>query len=312
MKWKYLLAFGISAFFLALIFSQADLVKVFGILKNASLPLVLACVFLEVINLSFKVTRWKLFLDAYKLKIRRLDLASTYLASLFLGNIIPARIGEVTRPYFLKKRYKTSFFKLLPVVLVERFLDMGTLLVSSMIFLLFFSFFVSTVFQIILMLAFLIILTLMMIMLKKSWMKRAISAILSLLKMKKQLRKIDTFVDNFYIGLRQLKRMKIFPTLCLTILSFLCEVFTLYLSSLALGLNMGVGIAFGFLSLSLFAGTISSLPGGLGSTEAVLFALLLLMSVSPALAVSIAVLSRFLSYGLSVVFSFPFFLREMK
>ena len=98
MNWKYVLSFGVSALLFVILFTQVDLDKVISIIEGASLPLVLICVALTVLNMLFKVVRWKFFLDVYTLKVKKIDVVSTYLASLFLGNIVPARIGEISRP----------------------------------------------------------------------------------------------------------------------------------------------------------------------------------------------------------------------
>jgi hypothetical protein len=312
MNWKYVLSFGVSALLFVILFTQVDLDKVISIIEGASLPLVLICVALTVLNMLFKVVRWKFFLDVYTLKVKKIDVVSTYLASLFLGNIVPARIGEISRPYFLKKRYKTSFFHLLPVILVERFLDMTALLIVAMLFLLFFSFFVSELLKIAMILTFLIMFLALAIMLKKPWMKKLTSSVFHLLSMKKHLRKIDGMIDKFYAGLAKMRSVNFAPILLMTLASMLCEVFILYFAALSLGLSLDLAVAFGFLSLSLLGGTISSLPGGLGSAEAILFTLFVLLGVNASMALSAALLTRFLSYFMAVLFSFPFFIREVK
>lgn len=312
MNWKYIISFAISVALFAILFTQVNIGRVISIISGASIPLVLICILLTALNLLSKVARWKAFLDAYKLKIKRIDVASTYLASLFLGNIIPARVGEISRPYFLKKRYKTSFFYLLPIILVERFLDMIALLIVAGLFLLFFSFFFSDLFKIAMIVTVALIVLAIIIMLKKAWMKKATSSVFRLLSMRKQLKKIDLMIDKFYIGLKRLKSINITPILLMTVSSLLCEVFILYTAALSLGVQLDIAVAFGFLSLSLLGGTISTLPGGLGSSEVILFALFTLLGVNSNLALSIAVLDRFLSYFMAVLFSFPFFIREVK
>lgn len=60
----------------------------------------------------------------------------------------------------------------------------------------------------------------------------------------------------------------------------------------ACGLELGTAVAIGVYSLSLLAGAVSMLPGGLGSAEAVMGGLLILLSADAPTAVAITLISR--------------------
>ena len=138
MKKRYVISFLISLAILVYLAYQVDISRVGEIISGADMFFVSLAFVGLIASLSLKIVRWGFFLNLYKKKVKPKDVASSLLASLFIANVTPARIGEVSRPYFLKKKYKTSFFEILPSIIIERFLDLIILLIYSVLFLLFF------------------------------------------------------------------------------------------------------------------------------------------------------------------------------
>jgi len=313
-----ILPFLISLGILGVLLYNTDLQQVVETIQNANSMLILAALVMTFLVMIFRILRWRLFLDAYKLKIKLIDVASSFLASQFLANFTPARVGEASRPYFLKKKYKVSFFNLLPPVIVERFLDLITLLILSVLFFIFYSRFVSGILQAVLLLTFILLIILILIVLKKSVAMRFISLFFRLFSFIKALRKmkpkISKMVSNFFLGVQTLKFARLGPITLITFLTWIFESAILYFSVLALipGYDFNFMYAIGFISLSMLGGVISSLPGGIGSVEAILFAFFLLIHFSAPLSLSIVLLYRFISFFISTIFFTFFFAREMK
>ena len=310
----FLISFGI----LGVLLYNTDLQQVVETIQGADLVLLLAALVMTFSVMVSRVVRWKLFLDAYKLKIKPIDIASSFLASQFLANFTPARVGEASRPYFLKKRYKVSFFNLLPPVIVERFLDLITLLILSVLFLLFYSRFVSGILQAVLLLTFALLIALILVVLKKSVALKFVNLFFRLFSFIRAIRKmkpkISKMVSNFFLGVQTMKFARLGPIGFITLLSWIFESAILYFVVLALTgtYDFNFMYAVGFLCLAMLGGVVSSLPGGIGSVEAILFAFFLLIHFSAPLGLSVVLLYRFISFVISTGFFTIFFAREMK
>ncbi len=313
---KHALSFLISAVLLVFLFSRVDFGKVFEILGTANLLLFLAAVGLTIFRLLIEPLRWKVLLDAYKLKVRLFDVYSSFLASIFVANATPARLGDASRPYFLKKRYKTSFFNVLPAILVERGIDLIVLLVYSTLFLVLFSSMVSPILMAVLLLIFLIIVALVLVFFNRRLSNSLINAFFRIFsfigyvsKLKPKVRK---FVGKFYEGTAILKRANFPAIIIITAAAWFIEALTLFTVASSLGVNIPLLFCLGFISLGVLGGIVSSLPGGLGSTEIILFSFLVMIGNSEPISLSITLLHRFSTFGICILFTSIFFVREVK
>jgi len=313
---KHALSFLISAALFIFLFSRVDFQQVFTIVRSANLLLFLAAICLTIISLSIKCFRWGIFLAVYKKKIRMLDIFSSFLASVFVANATPARLGEASRPYFLKRRYKTSFFGVLPAILVERSLDLIVLIIYSLFFLSLFSSMVSTILKaVILFTAFIAVLMIMVFFNKRisnsvtNLFFRAFSFIRQISKMKPRVKK---FIGKFYEGTATLKKANFPAIIIITALAWFIESLTLFIVASSLNITVPLLYCIGFTSLAILGGTISSLPGGLGSTELILFSFFVMLGYSEPISLSITLLHRFCTLGIGIFITAIFFFREVK
>ena len=313
---KYALSFVISALLLIFLFSRVDFQKVFDILKTANLLLFFIAMSMTILSLSVKSLRWKFFLDVYKTKIRLLDIFSSFLASSFVANATPARVGEASRPYFLKRRYKTSFFNILPAVLIERAIDLVMLIIYSTIFLILFSSMASFIFLIVIFFASLIILSIVLIFLNKRISNSIINIIFKIFSfigyISKLKLRVKKFVNKFYEGTVVLKKANFLAIFLLTAIAWFLESMVLFIVALSLNVPIPIIYCIGFTSLAVLGGAISSLPGGLGSTEIILFGFFLILGYSAPISLSITLLQRFATLGVGILFTSIFFIREVK
>jgi len=315
---RNILPFLISIAILVLLVYNTDMNQVFQIIQNADLLFLLAALLMTFSVMLSRIARWRLFLNAYKFKIKNIDVASSFLASQLLANFTPARLGEASRPYFLKRRYKISFFNLLPSVIVERFLDLIALLILSLLFFIFYSSFVSTILQIVLILTFFLLVLLILVILNKTIALKLMNSffrILSFVKFVKKLKpKVNDMALNFFKGISSLKFARFGQITLITFLSWIFESAILYFTVLALVSNYQFNFMFavGFICLSMLGGVISALPGGIGSVEAIIYAFFLLIGFSAPLSLSIVISYRFISFFISNIFFYAFFLREAR
>ncbi len=313
---KHALSFLISAALLIFLISRVDFQNVFDILKNANLTIFFIAIFLTIFRLSIEPLRWKILLDAYKIKVRLFDVFSSFLASIFVANATPARLGDASRPYFLKRRYKTSFFNVLPAIIVERSIDLIVLLSYSLLFLVMFSSIVSPIILVVLLLTFFIILILILVLFNKSLSNAMINAFFKLFSfigyISKLKPRVTKFINKFYEGTIVLKSAN-FPAIILIMaLAWFIEALTLFIVASSLGVSVPLLFCLGFTSLAVLGGTISSLPGGLGSTEIILFGFFVMLGFSEPISLSITLLHRFATFGICIFFTSIFFIREVK
>jgi len=317
-KMRNLIPFLVSLAILAVLVYNTNIGQVAAIIASADMSYILLGIIATVSIMLLRAVRWKMFLDAYRLKIKFIDIASSFLASQFLANFTPGRVGEASRPYFLKKRYKVSFFHLLPPVIVERFLDLIVLLILSAIFFIAYSSFASNVLKVVLVLTAVILIVLILVILKKAVAMKLMGLFFKTFSFIKAVRKlkpkINKIASNFFKGVGTLKFARLGPITAITFLTWILESAILYFSVLALvpGANISFIYAIGFLCLAMLGGVVSSLPGGIGSVEAILFAFFLLMHLSAPLSLSIVILYRFVSFFISTIFFTIFFIREAR
>jgi len=312
---RYLVSFGVSVLILLFLLTSVDIQQVVSILENANMPYVIFGMFLTLMSISCKVIRWKFFLDAYKLKIKWSDVWSIFLAAHFLANTTPARVGEASRPYFLKRRYKTSYFHLLPTIILERVLDVLILLVYSLVFLLFFYLFASFFIQMALLVITLILLFVILVFFKRSIANYALSIFFRMFGFIRFISKLKPrakrFIYNFYEGVTKVKSASFVKIIFFTALPWLIESFTFFIAALSLGVNLPMIYCVGFISLAVLGGTLSSLPGGLGSTELILFGFLVFTGLSQPMSLSITLLYRLMTFWTGALLSAFFFLKEI-
>lgn len=79
-------------------------------------------VFLVALTFLFRAIRWSYLVGSVK-EVKTVDLFSPLMIG-FMGNILPARAGEVIRAYLLGKKENLSFSASFATIFVERLMDM--------------------------------------------------------------------------------------------------------------------------------------------------------------------------------------------
>jgi uncharacterized protein (TIRG00374 family) len=109
------------------------------------------------------------------------------------------------------------------------------------------------------------------------------------------LKKISkNFIKTFYKS--RIEKKRLVGCFLLTVIPWFFEGVVLYLSLLALGVYSNPLILAGIVALSLLIGIASSLPGGLGSTEAVMVIVLGMIGIESTIGIAGIMLARFLTF----------------
>lgn len=95
--------------------------------RDANLPLLLAAVALNPLNIHLKVVRWRVLLDRRSIKypLKRAWLA--FLTGAYLAMLTPGRVGDVLRVQYLKRDLDIPYPEGLASVVMDRFCDLYVL-----------------------------------------------------------------------------------------------------------------------------------------------------------------------------------------
>jgi hypothetical protein len=129
---------GITILLLALFLRQASIADVWNEIQAGSSGLVLLAVAVAMVTYALRAFRWQYLLRA---------LGPTHFGAAFRTTVIgfavnfllPGRVGEVVRPYLLAREERLSATSAFATVILERLLDMVTVLVLFGVFLLVFD-----------------------------------------------------------------------------------------------------------------------------------------------------------------------------
>ena len=122
----------ISLVFLGLLFWQIDLPQVLKHLKEADYIYIVPGVMVYFcICVLFRTLRWRLLLTPIK-PISTLRLLPVVLVGYMANNVLPMRIGEIVRSYYLGKRENVSTVATLATIAIEKVLD-GVILIGLLI-----------------------------------------------------------------------------------------------------------------------------------------------------------------------------------
>jgi glycosyltransferase 2 family protein len=126
-KKKLFIGILISLFFMALAFRKVDFGQMWTSLKTANYLYFLPAIAIVFLSHLLRAFRWRYLLDP----IRRLDISSLF-SSLIIGyaaNVVtPAHLGEVLRSYVLSKKRELPMSAILATVVMERIIDVFSLL----------------------------------------------------------------------------------------------------------------------------------------------------------------------------------------
>jgi uncharacterized protein (TIRG00374 family) len=117
--------FGIllAAALLYYVLSKAGIGNIKEYIKNISYVRILAAIGLYTIDMFLRSYRWREILLDNNVEITMADAFLAYNLGNSLNIIVPAKIGDVARSYYLKKKYYKSYMSTLPAVVMDRFFD---------------------------------------------------------------------------------------------------------------------------------------------------------------------------------------------
>ena len=125
-----ILIFVVTIALIFYIFNQLGFNAIFNALKQANIFLLFPTYLLLLISFSLRTGRWNLLISSFRLS-PSIKLFPILCSGIFINTIIPLRVGEFVRSYWLAQGKQTSFSKALTTVIIERFVDSVALVVIT-------------------------------------------------------------------------------------------------------------------------------------------------------------------------------------
>lgn len=280
-------AFLISFLLLVGLLYFSNIGKTVGVLATANIYWIVFGFFLWLVGAFFKSYRWQFLMERAKIGVRYLHTLKVYIAGTFFSNLTPGKIGEPILSVLLKQTENKSISITLPSVFLERVFDILMLIVVSVLGVWFFSQVISKIFYLViagslLMIAFAVGGFYLLLSEKrlKIFFKKIHRMFSFVSFVKKYEKKVEKFASELHESFKIYKKASYMTvTAVFTVIIWSLEALMLFIAFKSLGLEIAFLSAFIILHLSNLIGTISFLPGGIGSSEIV--QVLLLTAVYP-------------------------------
>lgn len=238
---------------------------------------------LSLVNYVFRYFRWDWYIrELSGVKIPMLRHLSYYLAGFALSTT-PGKAGETIRSLYLK-RHGVSYNQSISSFFVERFLDLLTIvLLSGLVAFQFddYAIFVGVS---------AIVIFSSLPVLHSQWLINLLSGLSS--KSEKLKTPVSHIIDLLRSSAVLLKNNVLYGGFVIGILAWAAEGVGFWLVLEYLGQGIGLPLAISIYGIAVLIGALSFLPGGLGSTEAVMGGLLIASGVDSANAIAATLVCR--------------------
>lgn len=292
----------VSLAFLILFFSQLDFAKTIRELSQADYLFLAPAISIYFVALYFRAFRWRYLLHPIKI-LPVFNLYPIVIVGYMANNLLPMRLGELVRSYYLERKEDVSKMVSLATIAVERVFDGLTLLFLAAIASVFLplidllndlgdGFGVSWITLTTLMVMPFILVALFMVL--AAYYPKTISMLfgnlVQILPNSLGL-KINSIVNLFVEGLSALRDPKgIFLVFLISMPVWLLECLMYYLLGFSFGIDKiispleMIGMSLLVTSVSNLATSLPTTGGGIGTFEASAVATLILLGVNPNIA----------------------------
>ncbi|MCF6281388.1 MAG: flippase-like domain-containing protein [Candidatus Polarisedimenticolaceae bacterium] len=248
---------------------------------------------LSLVNYLLRFVRWQLYIKQFSDDVPLLANLTYYLAG-FAFTTTPGKAGEAVRSLYLK-RHGVAYTHSLAAFFTERFIDLITMVLLSLFAAIAFPDFRWPVLWV----AALFVGLLPLIHSMK------MHRFLEQLRLRIPSEKIKSMGERLLVLLRSaadlLKAGPLYSGLALGLIAWGSEGVAFYIILDTLGVSSPFGVAIGIYSISVLIGALSFIPGGLGSTEAVMVLLLTLIGADMPTAIAATLICRITTLWFAVI-----------
>ncbi|MGD0277744.1 MAG: lysylphosphatidylglycerol synthase transmembrane domain-containing protein [Smithella sp.] len=307
MNKKIILGILISVLLIYLSVKGINLQDVLSDLKKIQLSYVILFILLIILMQYLRSYRWGVILQPME-KIDQISLFSVTSVGFLAIASIPARIGELARPYLISKRSSIKMSSALGTIIIERILDSFTVLTIAVI-VLFFTNLPSWMIKssiIFFLLALAMFCFILFLILRRDMALKLVNTILDKLP-GKFANKIDELIHHFIDGLQIVTNINLLLYLFfLSALIWLVDVLAIYTLLLSFGFTLPVIASFVLMIILIVGIAIPTAPGYIGNWHYACILALSFFSIAQAEAFSFAVVYHFLSMAIVLVLGIAF------
>jgi uncharacterized protein (TIRG00374 family) len=292
LRWIYIsTALGVLVYVAVLAWGdQQNIMPIISQINGATISLVLGC---SLLNYGLRFLRWKKYIAHFGCVVPAWRHFLYYMAG-FALTISPAKAGEALRALYLRP-YGVTYTKSLAAMIAERVLDLLVVVGLGLLMVL------ALPQQRWILVAGVFIVGILIWIVADPRVLRWLDAISARLASPLLMRAIHA-AQSLLNSARQLFSPSLLRMgLILGTTAWLAEGYGLWLITNAMNLEITMTFAVGAYGISLIAGALSFLPGGLGGAEAALVAMLLLAGVSLSDAITATALCRLATLWFAVI-----------
>lgn len=295
MKKRYVFSIILSLIFLYLAIKNVQYKKVRDALTGANYLFVIPAMLMVILSFVIRGIRWGYF---FKKKIKFQSLFGMMMIGFMVNNILPARIGEVTRAYMIGKKENISRSLSFATIILERIFDGLSLLFILGISMIFSKFpgWVKGIGLIGLFIFSGSLLFLVILRLKKAFMVKHIENLTSIFHKGLSL-KISSLLIKFIDGLEVLKNLK--STWLIVIYSIISQLVLageFHMLFFSFSFNLPFYAAYLTASVVGISSMIPSAPGYIGVFQSFCVGSLLLFGVEKDIALSYSIITHIVQY----------------
>jgi len=270
-----------------ILFAEPEkIVSAFSKMSLASWLVILSC---SLSNYLLRFIRWHYYLHYLNYNIPLIQHFLYYMSG-FALTLTPAKIGETIRSVYLAQ-HSVPYSLSLAVFFTERFLDVVIIALLSLLMLQFSSEVTLQNYRYFILTCVLVIVSFIPL-LRQTFVTQFIRTFSSKLPWEKT-RHLLANLSQLLLTARDLFAYKpIYTGLSLGVIAWLVQGIAFYFILSTLGLDISLQQSIGIYAISLLAGAASFVPGGIGTTEAVMTLLLTLLGADTATAIAAALISR--------------------
>jgi glycosyltransferase 2 family protein len=135
---QFLIGIGISSVFIYLSFSKMNFDEIFRSILSVKIRYVILSTLVSTASIAIRAVRWKYIIPVKNINNNWNIISANYIGFM-MNNIFPAKLGDVTRAYILGDKEGISKTSVFASVVIERFIDIISILLIFLIASIFFT-----------------------------------------------------------------------------------------------------------------------------------------------------------------------------
>lgn len=280
----------------------ADLEKVITAVSRMPRHYLLYAFLLTVGSYLLRLFKWHVFSKWADFDIGFKDNTAIFFIGLMMS-ITPGKAGELIKSYFLQKKANVAYSESIPIVFYDRLTDLLAMMALVGVGFLAYPFGLTPL----LLLAGGLVLFFILIR-----RRQLIGKVIRWGTGPQKLRRFRDSLQNFYqqtLFLMQFRKLSF--AFIVSVAAWLLECVALYVIIMAFSVDFSFLASIFTFSLGTLAGALSMIPGGLGVAEGSISGMLIYFGIGGSLAVTIALIIRFVTLWFGVIIGFIIFLIYM-